>query len=69
MMRHGEIVDPSKVEAAIPGILKKVYYLKTPIIEISGTAIRSRVEKGKQFRYFVSEKVYQYILENQLYQD
>jgi nicotinate-nucleotide adenylyltransferase len=69
MMRHEEVYDPSRVEAAIPGLIKKVYFLKTPIIEISGTDIRARIEKGKQYRYFVPEKVYRYILTNQQYQD
>ena len=69
MMRHEEVYDPSRMEAAVPGLSKKVYFLKTPIIEVSGTDIRTRIEKGMQYRYLVPEKVYQYILENQLYQD
>jgi nicotinate-nucleotide adenylyltransferase len=67
VFRQGEGVDTSRIENEIPGVGTKLHYLKTPTIEISASDIRSRVENGKQFRYFVSEKVYQYILENQLY--
>ncbi len=69
MMRKEDVNDPSRVEVAITGLIKKVYFLKTPIIEISGTDIRARIKQGMQYRYFVPEKVYQYILENHLYQD
>lgn len=69
MLRSGEVLDASKVEATLPGIGKKLYFLKTPVIEISGTEIRARIKKGRQYHYFVPEKVYRYILKNQLYQD
>lgn len=67
MLRQGEDLDISNVEAEIPGLGLKLHLLKTPTIEISGSDIRTRVKKGKQFRYFVPENVYQYILENHLY--
>jgi nicotinate-nucleotide adenylyltransferase len=49
------------------GLRKKLHYLKTPNIDISGTDIRSRIKNGRQYRYFIPERVYQYIVENQLY--
>jgi nicotinate-nucleotide adenylyltransferase len=69
MLRDREDLDISKLEAEIPGIRKKLCFLKAPLIEISGTEIRIRVEKGKQYRYFVPEKVYQYIFAKKIYQD
>jgi len=69
MMRHGESVDATSLEAQIPGIYKKLRFLETPIIDISGSDIRRRVESGKQFRYFVPEKIFHYILNHKMYQD
>jgi len=67
MLRHGESIDTSNLENEISGIEAKLHFLKTPIIEISASDIRLRAGDGKQFRYFVPEKVFQYIVENQLY--
>ena len=67
MDRQGEVMQNDKLNLEIPGLSNKMNYLKTPIIEISGTDIRLRVRNGLHYRYFIPEKVYQYILENQLY--
>ena len=67
MLRKGEVSETSKLKSEISGIEAKLHYLKTPIIEISASDIRLRTGSGKQFRYFVPEKVYRYIVENQLY--
>jgi len=67
MLRNGEHIDTSKLENEISGIEAKLHFLKTQIIEISASDIRIRAGEGKQFRYFVPEKVYWYIVENQLY--
>jgi nicotinate-nucleotide adenylyltransferase len=69
MLRGNQELYVSKLEEAIPGLKKKAHYLQTPLIEISATDIRNRVKKGGNFRYFVPEKVYQYILKNELYLD
>jgi nicotinate-nucleotide adenylyltransferase len=68
MMRCGELLDTSKLEAILPGINNKLHFMETPLIEISGTDIRKRVETGKQFRYFLPDKIYHYILNHKLYQ-
>ena len=67
MLRQGEGLVSSTPEKVISDLSTKLHYLKTPIIEISASDIRSRIKYGRQFRYFVPEKVYQYIFENQLY--
>jgi nicotinate-nucleotide adenylyltransferase len=68
MMRHGEAVDTQKLVADIPGLNNKLHFLETPVIEISGTDIRNRVMSNNQFRYFVPEKIYHYIINHKLYQ-
>jgi len=68
MMRHGESPVTTNLEAEITGLTEKLHFLQTPRIEISGTDIRRRVGNGMQFRYFVPEKIYHYILNHKLYQ-
>lgn len=69
MIRHGEFIDTTQLEAAIPDLGEKLHCLETPIIEISGTDIRKRASGGKPFRYFVPDKIFHYILNHKLYQD
>ena len=68
MLREGENVDLQNFDTLLPGLAAKVRFLKTPLVEISGSDIRKRAKLGKPFRYFVPEKVYQYIVSNCLYQ-
>ncbi|WP_283685505.1 nicotinate (nicotinamide) nucleotide adenylyltransferase [Dysgonomonas sp. Marseille-Q5470] len=52
----------------IPDRLKqKVEALDSPIIEISSTFIREGIEVGKNMRPFLTENVYDYIIEKGLY--
>ncbi len=68
MMRQGEVIDLAKLEAQIAGLREKIIFLQAPNIEISGSEIRKRAGDGKQFRYFIPEKIYRYILNHRLYQ-
>ena len=38
-----------------------------PRIDISSTLVRERIKKNKAFRYFLNDKVYNYIISNKLY--
>lgn len=38
-----------------------------PRIDISSTLIRERIKKNKAFKYFLKDKVYNYIISNKLY--
>jgi nicotinate-nucleotide adenylyltransferase len=68
MMRHDETPGISKAELEIGGLKEKVYFLKTPVVEISGSDIRDRAANGKSFRYLAPDKIHQYILNHKLYQ-
>jgi nicotinate-nucleotide adenylyltransferase len=68
MVRHGESSDTALLQQQIPGLGAKVHFLETPCIEISGSEIRNRAAIGQQFRYFVQDAIFHYILNHKLYQ-
>ncbi len=55
------------LEAALPGISRRVIFLEQPYIDISATAIRDRVARGLSIRHLVPQPVNKYIKEHRLY--
>ena len=47
----------------------RVKLTQAPIIEISSTQIREAIAKGESVQFYVPNKVYNYILQHNLYQD
>ncbi len=68
MRRPGVDIDTDKLEIQLPGIWKKVRYFETPLLDISSSAIRTRIAEGKPFRYFLPSPVYDLIRRNHYYQ-
>lgn len=68
MRRPGEIVQLEALEAALPGVSRKVRYVDAPLLEISSHEIRRRIAEGLEFRYFLHPAVYDYIKSHNLYQ-
>lgn len=60
------------LEAAISDMNKKfgkiILPIASPVIQISSTAVRKRIEQGKSVRYMVPDAVIEYIKENRLYE-
>ncbi len=65
--RQGVTVDLPRIEEKIPGVSPKVRFVQSPTIGISSSQIRQRIKMGLPFRYFLPEKVYDYIVTHQLY--
>ena len=65
--RPGTQIDAAKVERALPGILARVDWVDTPLIDISSTDLRRRVREGWQLRYVTPGPVAQYIDRQRLY--
>jgi nicotinate-nucleotide adenylyltransferase len=67
MRRPQDFVDLPALERVLPGIVAKVYFVNTPLIEISSSTIRERAASGKHFRYFLTERVFELVEKKQLY--
>lgn len=69
MQRTLDELELQDLEQKLPGLSAKVIWLSAPHFDISSREIRERVRMQAPFRYFVTEKVYHYILKKKLYQD
>jgi nicotinate-nucleotide adenylyltransferase len=67
MRRPGDEIDYSTLEAALPGVIKKVLFVDAPLLEISGSEIRRRAAEDEPIRYYLPTGVYELILERKLY--
>lgn len=67
MRRPGSKYDLEELEREIPNLLDKIVWVDAPLLDISGTAIRKRLQIGKPVRYFLPPAVYQLIEEKQYY--
>ena len=67
MARPGASLDPSVLNAAIPGASDRLRILDSALIDISGTDIRRRASDGESLRYRVPPSVAAYIRAEGLY--
>jgi nicotinate-nucleotide adenylyltransferase len=67
MRRPNDAVDLAALEKELPGLSDKVRFVQAPLLDISAHEIRARICDGRPFRYFLPEKVFKYILEQNLY--
>jgi len=66
-----ERADPSDLQAALGSLPQELAarftFVKLPLIDVSSTAIRSRVKNGEPVRYLVPDRVAAFIQEEGLY--
>jgi len=59
--------DLEALEASVPGVSQRVVFLEKPQIDISASAIRELVARGKPINHLVPEPVAEYIIKHKLY--
>lgn len=67
MRRPDDRIDLQALEAALPGLSRKVRFVEAPLLEIAARQLRQRIAEGRPFRYYVPPVVYQYIQDHGLY--
>lgn len=67
MRRYHEAIHVLQLEQRLPGLRKKLFFFKTPLLEISSTDIRTRINKNYPVKYFLPPKVFTYIQSHKLY--
>jgi nicotinate-nucleotide adenylyltransferase len=60
-------LDLTDLAIRLPGIIKRVATIQAPVIGISATLLRKRIQNGASIRYQVPLEVESYIVENGLY--
>ncbi len=66
----GVMVRPGYTKEKVkPELLDHVRFVEIPLLEISGTEIRKRVESGQSIKYMVTDPVLAIIEEQDLYKD
>lgn len=67
MRRPGVLFDMPALEAQIPGVTQKVWFIDALLQNVSSRELRRRVTSGGTYRYYVLPSVYEYIEANHLY--
>jgi nicotinate-nucleotide adenylyltransferase len=55
------------LEESLPGITGKVRFVEAPLLQIASSEIRGRAAAGGTYRYYVSQPVFEYIEQHNLY--
>jgi nicotinate-nucleotide adenylyltransferase len=67
MRRPSSKMDLSALEGLLPGISQRVQFIQAPLLEVSSSDIRERIDSGRTYRYFLPQPVYQIITESCMY--
>ena len=68
MRRPGDQVDVTLLEQKLPGLTSRLQWIDAPLLDISATLIRNKIQKGQSFRYYLHPAVYKIICEQCLFQ-
>ena len=67
--RPGYSADLSELEAALPGISRRLDWVEMPVLGISSSDLQRRVREGRSIRYQVPAAVANYVTKHELYGD
>jgi nicotinate-nucleotide adenylyltransferase len=60
-------INLPEIERKIPGIINKTKFITAPLLEISSSEIRTRIQHEQPFQYFIPRGVYELILKDNRY--
>jgi nicotinate-nucleotide adenylyltransferase len=69
MRRPNDALDLDPLEAAFPGIGKKLIFVEAPLLEISSRQIRRRIQSGRPFCFYLPESVRKVISDRGIYHE
>ncbi|MEN6436356.1 MAG: nicotinate-nucleotide adenylyltransferase [Anaerolineaceae bacterium] len=67
MRRPDDDVNLPWLEEQLPGLTQKLRFIDVPLLEISASQIRQRIQHGMPFRYYLLPEVYEIICREQYY--
>jgi nicotinate-nucleotide adenylyltransferase len=67
MLRPSTHLDTNGLEEHYPGINQKIRLIDAPLLEISSSEIRDRIQSDGHYRYYLDKEVYQYLNQHQVY--
>jgi nicotinate-nucleotide adenylyltransferase len=67
MLRPNASFDLEELEERFPGLKAKIQIIQAPLLQISSSDIRQRIQEGRPYRYFLTSPVYELIQEQDLY--
>jgi nicotinate-nucleotide adenylyltransferase len=65
--RPGSEIDLSLLESQLPGLTERMHQVHMPLLEISSSDLRARVQAGHPISYLVPAAVEAYLLDQGLY--
>jgi nicotinate-nucleotide adenylyltransferase len=68
MRRPDDDVNLPWLEEQLPELTKKLRFIDVPLLEISASQIRQRIQNGMPFRYYLLPEVYKTICSKHYYQ-
>ncbi|HVP21784.1 MAG TPA: nicotinate-nucleotide adenylyltransferase [Anaerolineaceae bacterium] len=68
MRRMEDEIDLGTLERLIPGIIRKVRFIDSPIVDIASHDIRERIASGEPYRYLLHPAVFNVICQKKYYQ-
>jgi nicotinate-nucleotide adenylyltransferase len=67
--RPGYRTDLAELEAALPGISRRLDWVDMPVLGIASSDLQRRVRRGRSIRYQVPAAVARYVAEYSLYRN
>jgi nicotinate-nucleotide adenylyltransferase len=67
--RPGYRTDLAELEAALPGLSRRLDWADMPVLGIASSDLQRRVREGRSIRYQVPAAVARYVVEHELYRN